>query len=62
MARLARLNWPRGAETRQRPYIVRAEDGYKIGRYREEVLIALVLVLDITLLAVIHAVAYVYNK
>ena len=62
MARLARLGWPRGAETRRRPYIVRAGDGYKVRRYRGEVLIALVLVLAITPLAIIHAVIYTYSK
>ena len=61
-ARLARLGWPRGAETRRRPYIVRAGDGCKVRRYRGEVLIALVSVLAITPLAVIYAVTYIYGK
>jgi hypothetical protein len=61
-ARLVRLSRPRGAETRRRPYIVRAGDRYKVGRYRGKVLIALVSVLDITPLAVIYAVAYIYSK
>jgi len=47
---------------RQRPYMVRAGDGYKVGRYRGEVLIALVLVLAITPLAVIHVVTYIYSR
>jgi len=61
-ARLARLGWPRGAEIRRRPCTVRAGDGYKVGRYRGKVLIALVLVLAITLLAIIRAVIYAYGK
>ena len=61
-ARLARLGRPKGAETRRRPYTVRAGDGYKVGRYRGEVLIALVLVLAVTSLAVIYAVACAYGK
>jgi hypothetical protein len=62
IARLARLNWPRGAETRRRPYIVCAGDRYKVRRYKGEVLIALVSVLDIMPLAVIHAVIYIYSR
>ena len=62
MARLARLSQPRGAETRRRPYIVRTGDGCKVRRYKREVLIALVLVLNITPLAVIRVVAYTYSK
>ena len=61
-ARLARLNRPRGAEIRRRPYIVRAGDGYKVRRCGGEVLIALVSVLAITLLAIIRAVIYTYSK
>jgi len=61
-AGLARLGWPRGAETRRRPYTVRAGDGCEVRRYRGEVLIALVLVLAITSLAVIYAVIYAYSK
>ena len=62
MARLARLGRPRGAETRQWPCTVRAGDGCEVRRYKEEVLIALVSVLDIMPLAVIHAVTCVYGK
>jgi len=62
MARLARLSWPRGAETRWRPYIVRARDGYKVRRCRGEVLITLVLVLAVTPLAIIRVVIYAYGK
>jgi len=40
--------------------MVHAGDRYKVRRYRGEVLIALVLVLAITPLAIIHAVAYIY--
>ena len=61
-ARLARLSWPRGAETRRRPYTVRAGDRYKVRRYRGEVLIALVSVLAVTPLAIIHIVIYAYGK
>jgi phosphatidylserine synthase len=37
-------------------------DRYKVRRYKREVLITLVLILDIILLAVIYAVAYMYSK
>jgi hypothetical protein len=47
---------------RRRPYTVRAGDGYEVGRCGGEVLIALVLVLAITPLAIIHAVIYAYGK
>jgi len=47
---------------RRRPYTVRVGDGYKVRRYRGEVLITLVSVLAITSLAVIRAVAYTYSK
>jgi len=62
MARLARLSRPRGAEIRRRPYMVRTGDGYKVGRYRGEVLIALVSVLAVTSLAIIYMVVYAYGK
>ena len=62
MARLARLSWPRGVETRRRPYTVHTEDRCKVGCYRGKVLITLVLVLAITPLAVICAVIYAYGK
>jgi hypothetical protein len=62
MVRLAQLSWPKGAEIRWRPCIVHAGDRYKIRYYKREVSIALVLVLDITPLAIIHAVTYIYNK
>jgi len=42
--------------------MVRVGDRYKVGRYRGKVLIALVLVLAITPLAVIYIVAYTYSK
>jgi len=61
-AKLAQLSRPRGAETRQWPYTVHAGDGCEVRRYRGEVLIALVLVLAITSLAIIRAVAYIYGK
>jgi len=47
---------------RRRPCTVRAEDGYKVRRYRGEVLIALVSVLAITSLAVIRMVICAYSK
>ena len=47
---------------RRRPYIVRVGDKYKVKHYKEEVLIALVSVLDIMPLAIIHAVTCVYSK
>jgi len=61
-ARLAQLGWPRGVETRRRPYTVRAGDGCEVRRYRGKVLIALVSVLAITPLAIIRAVIYTYGK
>ena len=61
-ARLAQLSRPRGAKTRQRPYIVCAGDRYKVRRCKKEVLITLISVLDIMPLAVIYAVIYAYNK
>ena len=62
IARLAWLSRPRGAETRRRPYIVRVGDGYKVRCCKGEALIALVSVLDITPLAIIYTVAYIYSK
>ena len=62
IAGLARLGWPRGAEMRWRPCTVRVGDRYEVGRYKGEVLIALVLVLDIMPLAVIYIVACTYSK
>ena len=47
---------------RRRPCIVRVGDRCEVKYYKGEVLIALVLVLDIMLLAVIYAVTYVYSK
>ena len=42
--------------------MVRAGDRYKVGRCKGEVLIALVSVLDITPLAIIYTVVYIYSK
>ena len=42
--------------------MVHAGDGYEVRHYRGEVSIALVLVLDVTPLAIIHAVTYIYSK
>jgi hypothetical protein len=61
-AGLAQLSWPRGAEIRQWPCIIRAGDGCKVKHYKREVLITLVSVLDIMPLAVIHVVTYIYSK
>jgi hypothetical protein len=47
---------------RRWPYIVCAGDKYKVRYYKGEVLITLVLVLDITPLAIIYIVAYIYSK
>ena len=47
---------------RQRPCIVCVGDRYKVRYYKEEVLIALVLVLDVMPLAVIYIVVYIYGK
>jgi hypothetical protein len=62
IARLAQLNRPKGVEMRQQPCIIHAGDRCEVRHYKEEVLIALVLVLDIMPLAVIYAVIYVYSK
>jgi hypothetical protein len=61
-ARLARLSRPKGAEMRRQPCIVRAGDRCEVRHYKGKVSIALVLVLDITPLAIIHAVIYIYSK
>ena len=61
-ARLVQLSRPRGAEMRRRPCIVYVGDGYEVRYYKGEVLITLVLVLDITLLAIIYIVTYAYSK
>ena len=42
--------------------MVRVGDGCEVGHYKEEVLIALVLVLDVMPLAIIYIVAYIYGK
>ena len=62
IAKLTRLSQPGGAEMRQQPYTVRAGDKYKVRRYKGEVSIALISVLNIMPLAIIHAVAYIYGK
>ena len=62
IAGLARLGWPGGAETRRRPYIVRAGDRCKVGCYKGEISIALVSVLNVMPLAVIYMVACIYSK
>ena len=62
MARLARLSRPRGVKIRRWPCIVRVGDRYKVRRYKGEVLITLVSVLDIIPLAIIYTVIYTYSK
>ena len=62
IARLVRLNQPKGAEIRRRPCTVRVGDGCEVKCYKREVLITLVLVLNIMPLAVIHIVVYIYSK
>ena len=62
MARLAWLSWPKGVEMRQQPCIVHIRDRYKVRRYREEVLITLVLVLAVMPLTVIYIVVYIYSR
>ena len=62
IARLVRLSWLRGAETRRRPCIVRIGDRCEVRHYKGEVSIALILVLNITPLAVIYAVVCAYSK
>jgi hypothetical protein len=61
-ARLIRLSQPRGVEMRQWPCMVRAGNGCEVGCCKGEVSITLILVLDVTLLAVIYAVIYAYSK
>ena len=56
------LSQPRGAETKQQPCTVYMGDGYKVRRYKREILITLVLVLDIMPLVIIYIVACVYSK
>ena len=62
IARLARLSRPRGAEMRRWPCTVRVGDRCEVKRYKGEVLITLVSVLDIMPLAIIYMVAYMYSK
>ena len=62
MAKLVQLSRLKRAETRQQPYTVRAGDGCKVRRYKGEVLITLILVLDIIPLIIIYVVAYTYSK
>ena len=47
---------------RRRPYTVHIGDRYEVRYYKEEVLIALVLVLDIMPLAIIYIVTCAYGK
>ena len=62
MARLVRLSRPGGVETRRRPCTVCVGDRCEVRRYKGEVLIALVSVLNIMPLAIIYTVACVYSK
>ena len=47
---------------RQQPCTVRAGDRCEVGRYKGEVLITLILVLNIMPLAVIYIVIYIYGR
>jgi hypothetical protein len=62
IAGLARLSRPKGVETRRWPCIVRTGNRCEVRCCKGEVLITLVSVLDIMPLAVICAVAYIYNR
>ena len=62
IARLARLSWSRGVETRRRPCTVYIGDGYEVKYYKKEVLITLVLVLNVMPLVIIYIVIYIYSK
>ena len=62
MARLARLSRPRGVEMRRWPCTVRVGERYKVRRYKGEVLITLVSVLNVMPLAVIYVVVYIYSR
>ena len=62
IAGLARLSRPRGAEMRRRPCMVRVGNRCKVRRYKGEVLITLVSVLNIMPLVIIYIVAYAYSK
>jgi hypothetical protein len=57
-----RLSRPKRAEMRRRPCIVHAGDGCEVKHCKGEVSITLVSVLDVTPLAVIYAVIYIYSK
>ena len=56
------LSRPKGAEIRRQPCIVHVGDKCKVKYYKGEVSITLVSVLNITPLAVIYIVAYIYGK
>ena len=56
------LSWPKGVETKWQPCTVCVGDRYKVKYCKGEVLIALVLVLNITPLAIIYTVIYIYGK
>jgi hypothetical protein len=60
--RLMWLSWPKGAEMRWWPCIVHMGDRCEVRRYKGEVSIALVLVLDVMPLAIIYIVACIYSK
>ena len=62
IARLARLGWSRGVETRRQPCTVCVGDGCEVKCCKGEVLITLVLVLDVMPLAIIYIVACVYGR
>jgi hypothetical protein len=62
MARLVQLSQPKGAEMRWWPCIVYIGNRCEVRRYKGEISITLILVLNIMPLAVIYTVAYTYSK
>ena len=61
-AGLTQFGRPKGVGIKRWPCTIRVGNGCEVGRCGGNVSIALVLVLAVTLLAVIHVVAYMYSK
>jgi hypothetical protein len=61
IAKLIQFSQPRGVEMRWRPYIAHAGDRCEVRRYKGEVSITLISVLDIMPLAVIYVVVYIWQ-
>ena len=61
ITRLIQLSQPGGAETRRRPYIVRAGDGCKVRRYGGAVSIIQVLVVPQPVLTITRAIVYIQH-